>query len=358
MHVPTTMRALQQTSLDGVQDLRLITDAPVPSPGPGEVLVRVTAAGVNFVDVSQARGTFAGGPQPPYLAGIEGAGEVIALGEGVTEPEPGAHVVGATIGGGAFAEYMVLPAVAAVRVPAGWADEQALGLVVSWPTALASLKPLGRVAAGETVLIHAAAGGTGQAAVKLAKHYGATVIGTAAPGKHQTVRALGADHVIDSRSADLAGEVRRLTGGTGADLVLESVGGATLEASLAATKRVKGRVVVYGLSGGEAAITNWELVYKHQIHLVGLNIGTLVQAAPDIFGEVMGELFRLLAAGVLGPGRPTAYALAEGPRALAELEARATVGKLALLPETPKHRAVDAAHGPVPVTGPGADDRG
>jgi NADPH:quinone reductase len=226
----------------------------------------------------------------------------------------------------------VLPAAAAVPVPAGWADEQALGMVVNWPTALAALKPLGGLTSGQTVPIHAAAGGTGQAAVRMAKHYGATVIAAASPGKHEVVRALGADHVVDSRGADIAAEVLRLTAGAGADLVLESVGGATLEASLAAAKRVTGRVVVYGLAGGEAAITNWELVYRHQIHVVGLNIGILIQAAPQIFGEVMGEMFGLLGAGVLGPGRPTTSPLAEGPEALAELEARATVGKLALLP--------------------------
>jgi NADPH2:quinone reductase len=317
---PATMRALQQTSRSGPRDLRLITDAPVPSPGPGEVLIRVTAAGVNFVDISQARGT------------IEGAGEVTAAGEGVTAPEIGAHVIGASPGGGAFAEYLVLPAAAAVPVPAGWADEQALGLVVNWPTALAALRPLGGVTAGQTVLIHAAAGATGQAAVKMARHYGATVIATASPGKHEVVRALGADHVIDSRGADLAAEVLRLTGGVGADLVLESVGGATLEASLGATRRVTGRVVVFGLAGGEAPISNWDLVYRHQVHIIGLNIGILIQSAPQIFGEVMGELFGLLAAGVLGPGQPAAYDLADGPKALAELEARATVGKLALRP--------------------------
>lgn len=328
MRIPAAMRALQQTSLNGPQDLCLITGAPVPSPGPGEVLIRVTVAGVNFVDISQARGTFAGGPPPPYLAGIEGVGEVTAVGEGVTDLEPGAHVIGVGMGGGAFAEYMVLPAAAAVPVPAGWADEQALGLVVNWPTALAALKPLGGIASGQTVLIHAAAGGTGQAAVKMAKHYGATVIATASPGKHEVVRAQGADHVINSRGADLAAEVLRLTGGAGADLVLESVGGATLHASLAATKRVSGRVVVFGVVGGEAAITNWELVYKHQIQVIGI----MIQAAPQIFGEVMGEMFGLLAAGVLGPNQPTMYELAEGPKALAELEARATVGKLALLP--------------------------
>jgi len=332
MSIPATMRALQQTSLNGPQDLRLITDAPVPVPDPGEVLIRVTAAGVNFLDLAQARGTFPGGPQPPYLAGFEAAGEITAVGEAATGLALGAHVIGVTRKGGAFAEYLALPAAAAVPVPAGWADEQALGLVVNWPTALAALKPLGRIAAGQTVLIHAAAGGTGQVAVKMAKHYGATVIATASPGKHDTVRALGADHVLDSRSAGLAAEVLRLTGGTGADLVLESAGGTTFGASLAATKRVTGRVIVYGTAGGDAPITNWELVYRHQIHLMGLNIGVLIQAAPQIFGEVMGELFALIAGGVLGPGQPTTYELADGPKALTELENRATIGKLALLP--------------------------
>jgi NADPH:quinone reductase len=333
MSIPATMRALQQTSLNGPQDLRLITDAPVPAPGPGEVLIRVTAAGVNFADISQARGTFGGGPQPPYLAGFEAAGEVAAVGAGVTGLVPGARVIGTNVARqGAFAEYMVLPADAAVPVPAGWADEQALGMVVNWPTALAALKPLGGIDAGQTVVIHAAAGGTGQAAVKMAKHYGATVIATASPGKHETVRALGADHVLDSRSADIADKVLQLTGGTGADLVLEATPGATLGASLAAVRRVTGRVVVYGVAGGEAAITNWELVYKHQVNVTGLNIGILIQAAPQVFGEVMGEMFTLIAAGVLTPGQPTVYDLAGGPKALTELEARATVGKLALLP--------------------------
>ncbi|MGI5243973.1 NADPH:quinone oxidoreductase family protein [Dactylosporangium sp. CA-139066] len=326
------MRALQQTSLNGPQDLRLVTDAPVPVAGPGEVLVRVTAAGVNFGDILQSRGAFPGGPRPPYVAGFEAAGEIVAVGEHVTGLRPGVHVVGAGIGGGAFAEYMVLPAVAAVPVPEGWADEQALGLVVAWPTALAALRPLGRIAAGETVLIHAAAGGTGRAAVRMAKHYGATVLAAASAGKHETVRALGADHVLDSRSPAIADEVRELTGGAGVDLVLESAGGATFEAGLASAKRVTGRVVVYGTAGGDAAISNWDLVYRHQIHLIGLNIGMLIQAAPHVFGEVMGELFALIGAGVLTPEPPTVYDLADGARALTDMASRSTVGKLALVP--------------------------
>ncbi|RSM91537.1 NADPH:quinone oxidoreductase family protein [Kibdelosporangium aridum] len=326
MDIPTTMRALQQTSLKGPQDLRLIDDAPVPSPGRGEVLIRVAAAGINFADISKAYGTFLGGPQPPYLAGFEAAGEVVAVGEAVSGPQPGTLVVG--VGYGAFAEYMVLPA--AMPVPDGWSAEQALGLMVNWPTALAALKPLGRIASGETVLIHAAAGATGQAAVTIAKHYGATVIATASPSKHETVLALGADHVLNSLDDDLAAEVLRLTGG--ADVVLESAGGPTFKASLAAARPVTGRVIVYGVTGGETAITNWELVYKHQVHVIGLNIGVLIEAAPQIFGELMGELSALVAAGVLAPVRPTTYDLVDGAKALEELHARATVGKLALLP--------------------------
>lgn len=332
MNVPATMRALQQTSLSGPEDLRLVTDAPVPNPGPGEVLIRVTAAGVNFLDISQSRGASAGGPLPPYVAGIEGVGEVVALGNGVSSVELGTHVIGVAIAGGAFAEYMVLPAMGTIPVPTGWTDEQALGMVVSWPTALVALKPLGQVEPGQTVLIHAAAGGTGQAAVRIAKNYGATVIAAASADKHEVVRSLGADHVIDSRSDDIAAEVRGITDGAGVDLVLESVGGSTLEASLAAAKRVTGRVVVYGLAGGEATISNWDLVYKHQVHLIGLNLGALIQSAPQIFGEVMSEMFGLIATGVLGVGQPTVYELADGPKALTELEERATIGKLALMP--------------------------
>jgi NADPH2:quinone reductase len=332
VNLPATMRALQQTSRNGPQDLRLITDAPVPVPGPDEVLIRVTAAGVNYVDISQAHGTFLGGPQPPYLAGMEAAGQIAARGEAVTGLEPGTLAIGVGIGCGAFAEYTAIPAAAVLPVPAGWTAEQALGLMVSWPTALAALRPLGGVAPGQTVLIHAAAGGTGQAAVRMAKHYGATVIAAASPAKHETVRALGADHVLDAAGPGLAAEVLNLTGGRGADLVLESTGGTTLGASLAAAKRITGRVVVFGLAGGEATVTNWDLVYRHQVQVIGLNIGVLVQAAPQTFGEVMGELFALIAAGVLSPGQPTEYELADGPKALAELENRTTVGKLALRP--------------------------
>jgi NADPH2:quinone reductase len=328
MTVPAFMRALQQTSLNGPRDLRMITDAPVPVAGRGEILIRVAAGGVNMADISQAYGKFRAGPQPPYIAGFEGVGEVVALGEGVTTVAPGAHVIG--VGYGAFADYMVLPAMAAVPVPKGWSDEQALGLVVNLPTAVAALKLLGQIEKGETVLIHAAAGATGQAAVKIARHYGATVIAAASSEKHEIVQSLGADHILDSRTADIAAEVLALTGNAGADLIIESVGGETFEASLASARRVTGRVVVTGLPAGEAALTNWDLVYKHQVHIIGFNMGVLIRAAPQMFGAVMGEMFALIGAGILSPVQPTVYELADGPKALAALEGRSSIGKLAL----------------------------
>ena len=208
---------------------------------------------------------------------------------------------------------------------------RALGLVVNLPTAVAVLK-LGQLVGGETVLIHAAAGGTGQAAVRIAKHYGAKVIAAASVTKHEVVRALGADYALDSRSPDLAAQVLALTEDFGADLVIESVGGDTFDASLASTRRVTGRVVVTGLPAGRASISNWDLVYKHQVQIIGFNMGMLIRAAPQMFGTVMGELHGLIAAGVLPPLHPTSYALADGAGALAALANRETIGKLAIKP--------------------------
>ncbi|TCC25435.1 zinc-binding dehydrogenase [Kribbella speibonae] len=306
--------------------MRLV-EVAVPVAGPGEVLVKVGAAGVNFADVMQTRGTYDGGPKPPYLAGFEAAGTIVALGDNVTNVALGDHVIGT--GAGAFAEYMLMPANGVVPVPTGWSDDEALGLVLNWATALASLR-LGQLTAGDTVLIHAAAGGVGQAAVRIAKHYEATVIATASASKHDVVRRLGADHVIGA--ADLVAEVRRLTGGRGADIVLESVGGETFRQSVEVARRVTGKVVVIGAAAGESSISNWELNFKHPVHVIGQHLTTTIQHAPKLFAEVLEELDELIDAGVYPPGRPTVYDLTDGPKALAELEARATVGKLALKP--------------------------
>jgi NADPH2:quinone reductase len=324
-----TVRALVQRSNRGPKDLTLTTDLPRPTPGPGEYLIRVGAAGVNFADVMQTRGTYDGGPQAPYVAGFEAAGQIVGVGPDVERLLPlGTHVVGA--GAGAFAQYMTAPAAGVLPVPSGWSDAEALGLVLNWATALAALKPLGEVKPGEVVLVHAAAGGVGQAAVRLARHYGARVIATASPAKHDTVKALGADEVLDSRRPDLAEEITRLTGGV--DLVLESVGKATFNASLAVTRPFTGRVVVFGAASGDAQVTTHDLVFTHYVQLKGLHIGALAAAAPSLYQSLLVEIEALIACGVYPPGTPRVHSLAEGPSVLQELEAGQTRGKHALDP--------------------------
>ncbi|TDB85581.1 zinc-binding dehydrogenase [Actinomadura sp. 7K534] len=323
-----TMRALVQHSHAGPKDLHLTAGRRRPAPGPGEYLIRVGAAGVNFADVMQTRGIYGGGPRAPYPAGFEAAGEIVAVGEDVAGPLPlGSHVVGT--GPGAFAQYMTMPAAQVLPVPSGWTDAQALGLVLNWATALAALK-LGEVEPGETVLVHAAAGGVGQAAVRLARHYGARVLGTASAAKHDTVTALGADAVLDSARPDLAAEITRLTGGV--DVVLESVGQATFQVSLAVAKRLLGRVIVFGAASGDAGLTTHDLVFTHPVQVKGLHIGALAAAAPGVYRDLLTELETLIAAGVFPPGAPEIHPLADGPRVLLDLEAGATRGKHALDP--------------------------
>ncbi|MFJ4873150.1 NADPH:quinone oxidoreductase family protein [Streptomyces sp. NPDC088757] len=324
-----TVRALVQRSHRGPKDLTLTTGHRRPAPGPGEYLIRVGAAGVNFADVMQTHGTYAGGPRAPYVAGFEAAGEIVGAGPDVETPlRLGTHVVG--VGPGAFAQYMTMPATGVLPVPSGWSDAEALGLVLNWATALAALKPLGETKAGEAVLVHAAAGGVGQAAVRLARHYGARVIATASPEKHHTVEALGADEVLDGRRPDLAEEITRLTGGV--DLVLESVGQATFRTSLSVAKPFTGRIVVFGAASGDATLTTHDLVFTHRVQVKGLHIGALAVAAPSLYQSLLVEIEALIAQGVYPPGTPHVHPLAEGPAVLRQLEAGRTRGKHALDP--------------------------
>ncbi|MFF3909965.1 zinc-binding dehydrogenase [Streptomyces sp. NPDC001848] len=156
------------------------------------------------------------------------------------------------------------------------------------------------------------------------------MIATASPGKHDTVRALGADEVLDSARTDLAAEITRLTGGV--DLVLESVGRTTFEVSLAVTKPFTGRVVVFGAASGDAGLTTHDLVFTHQVQVKGLHIGALATAAPSVYRSLLAELTALIEQGVYPPGTPQVHSLAEGPAVLQQLETGQTSGKHALDP--------------------------
>jgi NADPH2:quinone reductase len=324
-----TMHGLVQHTHRGPADLQLSTDLARLIPQSGEYLIRVTAAGMNFADVMQSHGTYEGGPEAPYVAGFEAVGEIVATGSDAGNPLPlGTHVVGT--GYGAFAQYMVMPTAGVLPVPSGWSDAESLGLVLNWATALAALKPLGEIKAGDTVLVYAAAGGVGQAAVRLARHYGARVIATASLAKHPVVKALGAYEVLDSARPDLDEEIMRLTGGV--DLILESVGRATFGVSLEVAKPFTGRIVVFGAASGHAELSTRDLVFTHYSQVKGLHIGKLAAASPAIFQELLAELGVLIAEGVYPPGTPQVHPLAEGPEVLRQLEAGQTSGKHALDP--------------------------
>ncbi|MGV9797461.1 zinc-binding dehydrogenase [Mycobacterium sp. NPDC003449] len=327
-HGAPTMRALRQRSAAGPGDLAAVTDQPTPTPGPGEVLVKVDAAGVNFADVMHTYGTYVGGPRAPYVAGFEMAGEVLELGPGVTRPRVGDRIVAWSAG--AYAEYALAPAAAVLPVPSGWTSTEAIGLEANWFTALAALRLRGVLGDQHTVLIHAAAGGVGQAAVRLARHYGARVLGTASPGKRDLLRSLGVDDVIDYGS--VTEQVLALTAGEGVDLVLDSVGATTLEASLAVARPVTGSVVVYGVAAGDASVAASDLIFRHQVNLVGLHIGVLARRAPGLHAELLEELDGLIRAAVIAPGRPEVHRLEDGRTVLRLVESRGSVGKHVLIP--------------------------
>jgi NADPH:quinone reductase len=325
------MRALEVTALDGPAAVR-VAEVPVPEPGPGAVLLRVIAAGVNFADVMESRGTYRDGRVPPYVAGLELVGEVVALGPGATGASLGDVVLSG--GPGAFADYVAVPrGFPLLAIPAGWTPTQALGLLANWGSAYAALHPFGRLAAGETVLIHAAAGGVGQAAVRLAIHHEARVIALASgPEKAAVLKMMGVDDVVDPRVEDVGAAVRERTGSRGVDLVLDSVGGELFRTNLTLAVPHTGRVVVMGVAGGVSSVSNADILFAHPVHVIGYNAAQLGVARPDIAGQVVADVLDLVARGVISPTEPTVFDLAEGPDVLAALEQRRTVGKLALVP--------------------------
>ncbi|MCK6520083.1 NADPH:quinone oxidoreductase family protein [Myxococcota bacterium] len=323
MSVPTTMRAVHVASLTG-PDAVSIVERPVPEPGPGEVLVKVGAGGLNYADLMQTMGLYVGGPKAPYWAGFEIAGEVVAAGEGASWPV-GARVMG--FGQESFAEYSIAHSAALFPTPEGWSDGQAVSFPVQWLTAHGCLRTVGRLKAGETVLIHAVAGGVGLAALRLAKRFGAITIGTASsPEKLAMAAERGLDHGIDYTKVSLVDEVKRITGGKGVDLVLEMVGGETLHQSWDVTRRY-GRIVVYGAASGEAAkIDNVRLIFN-PVEFIGYHITQLIAGRPDLFAEEMAEVTELLKAGVMTPESPTSWPVDLIQDALRALGERKTTGK-------------------------------
>jgi NADPH2:quinone reductase len=284
-----------------LEALRL-DEVPDPQPGPGEVLLRVRAADVNFLDGLMCRGQYQIRPPLPFTPGVELCGEVLALGEGVTGLEPGTRVITpAALPGGAFAELAVVPAADVLSAPDSLDDAEAAALHIGYQTGWFGLHRRAALQPGETLLVHAAAGGVGSAAVQLGKAAGATVIGVVGgPEKVKVAREMGADLVVDRTSEDFVSVVKSATGGRGADVVYDAVGGDAYAKSVKCVA-FEGRIVIVGFTSGTipSPALNHALVKNYSI--LGLHWGLYNTHDPAAVRHCHAELTRLAAEGVVKP---------------------------------------------------------
>jgi NADPH2:quinone reductase len=298
----TTMRAWQVAELGEPAAVMRLVETDRPTPGRGQLVVRVLAAPANFPDVLMCRGTYQIKPPLPFTPGVELCGEVVAVGEGVTGFADGDRVLGAVaMPFGAFAEYAVMDAATTFPAPPALDDAEASALYIGYQTGWFGLHRRAALRAGETLLVHAAAGGVGSAAIQLGKAAGARVIGVVGgPAKAEVARALGADVVVDRHAEDFVEVVKAETGGRGADVVYDPVGGETYQRS---TKCIafEGRILVVGFAGGEiqAPALNHALVKNYSI--VGLHWGLYNQLDPAAVRACHDDLTALAAQGVVRP---------------------------------------------------------
>jgi NADPH2:quinone reductase len=323
------MRAVEVTD-HGDSSVLSVVDRDRPTPGAGEVRIEVERAGINFADVEKRRGTYPDAPTPPYVPGIEVAGRIDACGDGVDRAV--GERVAAVLDRGGYAEYATAPADALIDVPAGMATDAAAGLPVQFLTAHNALFEWGDLAAGERVLVHAAAGGVGTAAVQLASHAGATVFGTASTDAKLSLAAdLGVDHPINYETADVAARIDEITDGVGVDLVLDGVGGDAFYAGLDSLADC-GRIVAYGMASGDIpTVATPRLLFENK-SVIGYHLGHALEHAPDRVAAGRRALVDRLADGDLRPVIGETYPLDEAPSAHDALASRETTGKLLLEP--------------------------
>jgi synaptic vesicle membrane protein VAT-1 len=239
------MRAVVQTGVGGPEVLQ-VQERPDPPVGPGEVRIAVKATGINFADTMARVGLYPDAPKPPCVLGYEVAGEIESVGEGVESFSVGDRVMAGTRFGG-HAELVTVPAGQALTYPDGWSFEQATAVPVNYATSYAALITMGGLREGQRVLIHAAAGGVGTAAVQIAKAVGGEIFGTASASKHEAIRAQGVEHPIDYRTQDFEAEVNRITGGEGLDLVIDATGPTNFRKDYRLLRQ-GGRLIMYGAS--------------------------------------------------------------------------------------------------------------
>ncbi|MET8231193.1 NADPH:quinone oxidoreductase family protein [Micromonospora sp. NPDC005298] len=316
------MRAMQCARFGGPEVLNLV-HVPEPVAGDGQLLVDVSAAGVNFADTSRIAGSYRPAPELPFIPGAEVVGRTA----------DGRRVLAPIFGGGGFAERAVVEDADAVAVPDGVSDAEALALLVQGLTAWHVLKSCARIHRGETVVVNAAAGGVGSLAVQLAKHFGAgRVIGTASTEvRRDLALSLGADVAVSSEADGYAERVLDANDGRPVDIVLESIGGRVFSAGLDILANF-GRLVTFGNASreGRPPVDPGALADRNTA-VTGFWLRPAL-TVPGTYVEPLTEMFALIAAGVLRPLADAAYPLEDARRAFEDVLARRTTGKVTLRP--------------------------
>jgi NADPH:quinone reductase len=305
-------------------------DVAVASPAAGQVLLRHTAIGVNYIDVYHRSGLY---PLPglPAIIGMEGAGIVEALGAGVTDLAAGDRVAYACGPIGAYAERRVAPAAQMVRIPAGISDEIAAAIMLKGMTAQYLLHETAPVRAGDTVLVHAAAGGVGLLLCQWAKLLGCTVIGTVSTeAKADLVRAHGCDHPIVTRGGGFAARVLELTNGAGCRVIYDGIGRDSFAESMESLA-LCGRLVSFGQASGPIEPISPALLSSKSASL-SRPVLFHYTAQREALLRIAGSLFAVIASGGVRVSEPARYALRDAAQAHAELEGRRTTGQLILVP--------------------------
>lgn len=322
------MRAIRVHQYGGLEALK-IDDLPVPNPGVGEARVKIEAIGVNFIDIYHRMGRYQG--SLPLTLGQEAAGTVDAVGPNVTEVRPGDRVAYASVQG-SYAEFAIAPAWRLVPIPAGVDTKQAAAVMLQGMTAhylSFSTYPLKE---GETALVHAAGGGTGQLLVQLAKRRGARVIGTVSTEeKAALAREAGADEIILYTQTDFETEVKRLTDNAGVDVVYDSVGKDTFDKSLNCLRR-RGYMVLYGASSGAVPPLDPQVLNaKGSLFLTRPYLGHYTADRDELLWRA-DSLFRWIATGELKVRIDKTFLLTDAAEAQRYLEGRQSKGKILLIP--------------------------
>ena len=329
MTLPQTMTLIEITEPGGPEVLQP-RDVPMPTVAAGEVLIRVHAAGVNRPDVIQRSGKYPMKPGMSPIPGLEVAGEVVAIGKGVSEFTVGDRVCALTNGGG-YAEYAAVPAGQVLPVPEGWSFAAAAALPETWFTVTQTLVMRSGLEAGMTVLVHGASGGIGGAAIQIATILGARAIGVvSSPEKAAYAKSLGAFATIDYKTEDVAERVLALTDGNGVDRIVDLIGGPMAEANLKAAARGAHIVQVSALEG--SANLNLRLIMAKQLTLSGSTLRPQTAATKAaIASRIRSDLLPALGRPDAIKPRVTTYPMADAPAAHRDMEARGHIGKIVLL---------------------------